>query len=247
MISGVSQQRQQSVQPPLAQGGAMQPYSPDAIGTPAPIARAGTFASLSNLNSQQEPFNPVAPTRIATLPHLPSQLPHPNMSIPPPPPANLPNSSADPDAKSSWTTSLFSLCNPALSVPDTLLSLCLPCIIDSRTSYRLSAASNGQDPTNLLSFSTPNPRCLGTALCGPCGLLCLLPCVNRVRIRRRYGIEGGLCGDCVASSCCCCCVVALNEREVKGREEAKREKMGPAGIGREGGDGVQGWWMRMSA
>jgi hypothetical protein len=54
--------------------------------------------------------------------------------------------------------------------------------------------------------------------------------VNRVRIRRKYGIEGGVCGDCVAATCCCCCVVALNEREVKGREEAKREKMAVSGL-----------------
>lgn len=40
--------------------------------------------------------------------------------------------------------------------------------------------------------------------------------------------SGDVAGDCVRSLCCCCCVVALDEKEVKMREEGK------SGDGKEG-------------
>jgi hypothetical protein len=43
-----------------------------------------------------------------------------------------------------------------------------------------------------------------------------------------YKLEGGFAGDCVRGACCCCCVAVQNEREIRGREEAKRQHAGPA-------------------
>lgn len=43
-----------------------------------------------------------------------------------------------------------------------------------------------------------------------------------------YKLEGDILGDCVRGACCCCCTAVQNEREIKGREEAKRQYAGPA-------------------
>ena len=46
-----------------------------------------------------------------------------------------------------------------------------------------------------------------------------------------YGIEGSVGDDCLKGCCCCCCVLALDEREVEGREERRRRFAGPVTAG----------------
>ena len=51
--------------------------------------------------------------------------------------------------------------------------------------------------------------------------------MQRARVRHTYKLEGDITGDCVRAACCCCCTILQNEKEVKSREEAKRQLAGP--------------------
>ncbi|KAK7192389.1 PLAC8 family protein [Paraphaeosphaeria sporulosa] len=140
--------------------------------------------------------------------HQPGQVAHPNMDLSPS------------GAKHAWTSSL---CTPS---SDCLTGLFCPCILYGRTAHRLSQKSAKQDPTDLLGYSATNGHCLLMAV--SCGLWWVYPMVQRARVRHVYKLEGDVGGDCVRSVCCCCCVAVQNEREVRGREEAKRQHAGPA-------------------
>lgn len=48
-----------------------------------------------------------------------------------------------------------------------------PCILDSRTAYRLNRRSEKQDPTDLLGFKSCNSRCTVMSIFGICGLCCM--------------------------------------------------------------------------
>ncbi|KAF2104022.1 PLAC8-domain-containing protein [Rhizodiscina lignyota] len=152
-------------------------------------------------------FTPATPN---PAPHQPGQILHPNMKLRPP------------GSKEPWSHSLFAC------APDTdtcCLGLFCPCIVHSRTAYRMDARSNVRDPTDLLGFSSTNAQCMLMAVVGCVG--CLFPMVMRARIRHLYKLEGGIGGDAVTACCCCCCSVVQNEREVKGREEGRRRFAGP--------------------
>ncbi|MCJ1442971.1 MAG: hypothetical protein MMC23_003468 [Stictis urceolatum] len=164
-----------------------------------------------------------------TTPRTPTYTPHspfgPNSTLPstfpPPPNAHLPGQIPHPNASASptWSSSLLTcdtLCLHALFSPCTLYSL---------TSHRLAQKRAHKDPTNLLSHSA----CDGNAwfyglTCGLCGVLA---CLERGRVRRGYGIRGGMLGDALRGCCCACCVVGQAEREVRGREERWRANEGP--------------------
>jgi hypothetical protein len=47
-----------------------------------------------------------------------------------------------------------------------------PCILDSRTAYRLERKSEKKDPTDLLGFGNCNGRCSVMSIFGLCGLCC---------------------------------------------------------------------------
>lgn len=158
--------------------------------------------------------------------HMPGQIAHPNQR-------GYSNqnfgsgSSSSPKGQSSdsgWRTGLFA-CAP--DADTCCLSLVAPCVVHSRTAHRFSRRSEGRDPTDMLGFSSCNASCILTAF----PLCCLLPIIQRVRIRHSYKIEGSLLGDVARGCCCCCCAVAQGEREVKGREEDKRKFEGPGGGG----------------
>ena len=143
--------------------------------------------------------------------HKPGQIAHPNMK-----------SAASPE----WTHSLCS-CGP--DVGGCLTGIFCPCIMYGKTAYRLSRKSDRKDPTVMLGWKSVNSSC--TFMSAACGLWCLFPLVQRVRIRHQYKIEGSLFSDIAHGCCCCCCVAVQNEREVRDREETLRRWAGPAGSG----------------
>ncbi|OAL70492.1 hypothetical protein A7D00_5458 [Trichophyton violaceum] len=59
----------------------------------------------------------------------------------------------------------------------------------------------------------------GLCACSDIGLLAT---IQHTRIRRAYGIPGGIMSDCVRASCCTCCTLIQDEREIKTREESSR-------------------------
>ncbi|KAK3904494.1 PLAC8 family-domain-containing protein [Staphylotrichum tortipilum] len=72
-------------------------------------------------------------------------------------------------------------------------------------------------------------------LCG--GFGGVLSCIQRTKIRKRYGIEGGVCGDFWRNLCCPCCSVIQQYKEVEKRRDALVNKAGyqrPAGMPRMG-------------
>ncbi|EZF32045.1 hypothetical protein H109_00119 [Trichophyton interdigitale MR816] len=100
------------------------------------------------------------------------------------------------------------------------LGLWCPCILYGRTQHRLSRKSKRQDPTNMLGYESCNASCTAMALL--CGCQWLLATIQHTRIRRAYGIPGGIMSDCVRASCCTCCTLIQDEREIKTREESSR-------------------------
>lgn len=57
-----------------------------------------------------------------------------------------------------------------------------------------------------------------------CCALCSIGCTQRGHIRKKYGLPGGGCGDCMRNWCCPCCSVIQQYREVE-----KRRDMHPTG------------------
>lgn len=142
--------------------------------------------------------------------HQPGQVSHPNMDH------------SSPGTTHAWN---HSLCSCTGDFSSCLTGFFCPCVLYGRTSYRLSQKNAKQDPTDLLSYKATNGHCMMMAV--TCGLWWLYPMVQRTRLRHAYKLEGGILGDCVRGACCCCCVAVQNEREIKSREEAKRQRAGP--------------------
>lgn len=140
--------------------------------------------------------------------HQPGQVAHPNMDLTPS------------TAKRPWSSSLCALSS------DCFTGLFCPCILYGRTAHRLSQKSAKQDPTDMLGYSATNGHCL--LMAASCGLWWVYPLLQRTRVRHVYKLEGDMVGDCVRGACCCWCTAVQNEREVKGREEKKRQHAGPA-------------------
>ncbi|KAK2789428.1 hypothetical protein FQN51_002710 [Onygenales sp. PD_10] len=101
------------------------------------------------------------------------------------------------------------------------LGLMCPCILYGRTQYRLNRKSDKQDPTNLLGYETCNASCTVMALL--CGCQWLLATIQHSRTRRAYAIPGSIPSDCVRATCCTCCTLIQDEREIKQREEGRRQ------------------------
>ena len=178
---------------------AHEPYSPHNLSATAPT-KAAIFS----------PDSAHGPNGLDFALHQPGQIAHPNMDL-----------SAS-GTTHSWKTSLCT-CTPDITT--CLTGLFCPCILYGRTAYRLSQKSAKKDPTDLLSYKATNGHCMMMAV--SCGLWWLYPMVQRTRLRHMYKLEGSVLGDCARAVCCCCCVAVQNEREVKGREDAKRQWAGP--------------------
>jgi Cys-rich protein (TIGR01571 family) len=95
-----------------------------------------------------------------------------------------------------------------------------PCIIYGRTQYRLSRRSERKDPTDLLGYSTFNGSCAAFAIL--CGCNLVLAAIQHSRVRKSYGIPGGVGTDFVRAAGCCCCTLSQDEKEIKSRESHSR-------------------------
>lgn len=165
---------------------------PPQYGAPPQIRRQSTIAMQAE--DSRQPPTPVSPTkqysiqpdhvqipysplRVSTQPifapaaatgpngldpslHQPGQLAHPNMNM---------NSSFSGDKGAFENT----LCGCSSDVGTCVTGLFCPCILDSRTSYRLGRRKAKLDPTDMLGFETCNGRCGVMGTFGLCGLCCM--------------------------------------------------------------------------
>jgi Cys-rich protein (TIGR01571 family) len=99
-----------------------------------------------------------------------------------------------------------------------------PCILYGRTQYRLTERSERRDPTNLLGFSAFNGSCAAFAVL--CGCNFVLAAIQHSRVRKAYGIPGGVGTDLLRACCCCCCTLSQDEKEIKYRETEARRSSG---------------------
>jgi hypothetical protein len=121
------------------------PYSPAGVNPP----------------TRQPVFSPTSlagPNGAAPDLHQPGQVVHPNM-----------NMSSTVGSKSEWA---HSLCECNADVGTCCLGVFCPCILDSRTAYRLERRAAHKDPTDMLGFSNCNGRCGAMSVLGVCGLFC---------------------------------------------------------------------------
>ncbi|KAF2468881.1 PLAC8-domain-containing protein [Lindgomyces ingoldianus] len=168
----------------------------------------------SNTGANHTIFSPDAatgPNGLDFALHQPGQIAHPNMDL---------------STKGSSHEWKHSLCECSGDISTCLTGIFCPCILYGRTSYRLSQKSDKKDPTDMLGYKSTNGHCILMGVA--CGLQWLFPMIHRTKIRHLYKLSGSCAGDFARSCCCCCCVAIQNEREVRGREESKRQWAGPA-------------------
>ncbi|KAF2434084.1 PLAC8-domain-containing protein, partial [Tothia fuscella] len=186
---------------PPAKRTSFTPYSPTAIHPPNRANTQPVFAATSL----------TGPNGLSPEQHQPGQVAHPNMLL-------------SPSIKGKWQ---HSLCECNADVGTCLTGIFCPCILDSKTAYRLEKRSSKKDPSDMLGFSSCNGRCGVMTVFGICGIG-IFPLTLRTRIRHSYQLSGSLGSDILHSCCCCCCVAIQNEREVREREEKLRQNAGPA-------------------
>jgi hypothetical protein len=127
---------------------------------------ASHFATHRSVTSPTQPvFSPTSlagPNGAAPDLHNPGQIPHPNMQFPK-------GDGARTGTKEEWQ---HSLCECSGDVGTCFTGALCPCILDSKTAYRLERKSSKKDPSDLLGFSSCNGRCGVMSLFGLCGLFC---------------------------------------------------------------------------
>jgi hypothetical protein len=145
--------RQQPIRSPTKSSSPIQPdhvqipYTPRSLTSPTqPIFAPGALTG---------------PNGMAPEMHQPGQVAHPNMQ-------NVTGSTSD---KSPF---LHSLCECNADVVTCLEGLFCPCILDSRTAYRMGRRAEKKDPTDMLGFKSCNGRCAVMGLFGICGFYCKL-------------------------------------------------------------------------
>jgi hypothetical protein len=100
------------------------------------------------------PASMTGPNGMALEMHQPGQVAHPNMQ----------NASGLTSDKGEW---IHSLCECNADFGTCMTGLFCPCILDSKTAYRMGRRSEKKDPSDMLGFSNCNGRC-GIFSCGLC-------------------------------------------------------------------------------
>ena len=129
---------------PLGRERSQVPYNPDSLASP----RQPVFS----------PKSMVGPNGMGPGLHQPGQIAHPNM-----------NMGTSTGTKDDW---IHSLCECNADLGTCFTGFFCPCILDSKTAYRLERRSERNDPTDLLGFSNCNGRCGVMSVFGLCGLFC---------------------------------------------------------------------------
>lgn len=127
----------------------------------APL-RSPTFPDSNSPREFQQPvFSPeslAGPNGVSPDLHQPGQVAHPNMTF-----------SATTGEKVEWN---HSMCECSGDVGTCVTGVLCPCILDSRTAYRLNRKSAKKDSTDMLAFNSCNTRCTVMSVFGLCGLCC---------------------------------------------------------------------------
>ncbi|KAA8912908.1 PLAC8 family-domain-containing protein [Sphaerosporella brunnea] len=122
------------------------------------------------------------------------------------------------------------MCDCMGDIPTCCLGYWCPCILYSRTYHRLKTAPK----SNIERHHSCNIHCGIFCLLAPVSFV--LTTLQRSRIRENYRIEGSVASDCVKAYCCSCCVLIQDDREVRHREDQRRQFEGPgSGVVGEGG------------
>lgn len=94
---------------------------------------------------------------------------------------------------------------------------CTPCL-HGRTASRLDTYPS--PPSSSTDYF--NTSCFLSCLAISFSVGCIPTWIQRAEMRKRFGIEGNACGDCMATCCCLPCAQAQLEVEVKERGEDHR-------------------------
>jgi Cys-rich protein (TIGR01571 family) len=89
--------------------------------------------------------------------------------------------SLSPSTRASWQ---HELCECNADVGTCITGILCPCVLDSKTAYRLERRGLKKDPTDMLGFSACNGRCSVMSLFGVCGLFCKSPIPPRLSIEK---------------------------------------------------------------
>ncbi|KAF1348468.1 hypothetical protein BDV97DRAFT_277856, partial [Delphinella strobiligena] len=92
---------------------------------------------------------------------------------------------------------------------------CYPCLF-GRTQTRLD---NYPQPPSSDSEGWFSVSCLLMCCAAHVGIACIPVWMQRASMRKKLGIEGDGCTDCLASTFCTCCAMVQQEKEVKERAE----------------------------
>ncbi|KAF9893232.1 hypothetical protein FE257_011655 [Aspergillus nanangensis] len=187
---------------------------------PEPPISTQTMSIVPDSNPLQSPKSPYfpPPTPLASPQppagfemgafHQPGQVIHPNQIV----------------RGGTWSHGLCDCSN--------ILTCCVgficPCILYGKTQYRLSQISQKEDPTNMLGYESCNGSC--TAMAVLCGCQWLLATIQHTRVRKAYGIRGGICSDCVRATCCMCCTLIQDETEIRKREDDRAKAARESGV-----------------
>ncbi|THC88747.1 hypothetical protein EYZ11_011811 [Aspergillus tanneri] len=90
-----------------------------------------------------------------------------------------------------WSNSLWGCCSPAGTC---FTACCCPCLLFGKTQSRM------EDPA-LKEYSHMNGDCCLFTLAGYFGLSGILLMLKRGEMRKRFGIEGNGCTDCLVACC----------------------------------------------
>ncbi|KAJ6581100.1 PLAC8 family-domain-containing protein [Mycena capillaripes] len=123
----------------------------------------------------------------------------------------------DSNGKREWSDGLFGCSEDC----GTFILACIcPCVVHGKNKQRLSHLNekNSPDPDG---GSFCSGACFGHCVLTSClGAGFILQCMNRGNVRERYSIEGGGCGDCLASLCCTPCDLTQVSREIELEEKS---------------------------
>ena len=103
-----------------------------------------------------------------------------------------------------FSTGFCSCCD---RVGTSALVCCCPCLQYNKTEYRFENPEAKEAPM----FGA---NCCIFYLLGYLGATCVLPCLQRGKIRERFGIEGNVGKDFLLACCCTCCVMVQNDSEL---------------------------------
>jgi hypothetical protein len=133
-----------------------------------PPFRSSTIPTSNSPRTYQQPiFSPASlagPNGVNPDLHQPGQVLHPNMTFP-----------STIGGKGEWN---HSMCECSGDVGTCVTGVFCPCILDSRTAYRLNRRSEKKDPTDMLGFDSCNTRCTVMSIFGMCGLCCKFPFIT---------------------------------------------------------------------